>query len=283
VGDLIDKNRLYTRLEKIVPIKQRLFNAYDIKEPIDIDQLTEKYAALGKKIEPYVHDTQIELFQAIRQKKSVLLEGAQGTMLDVDFGTYPFTTSSHVIVGGASIGAGIPPGSIQEVVGVMKAYTTRVGEGPFPTELNNEVGHHIQEKGHEFGTTTSRPRRCGWLDLVVVKHACLLSGITKIAITKLDVLNELDTIKICTHYSLDGAIIDYIPSADDELRRCQPVYKEFKGWDTHIKNPQTIEDLPEETRAYLSSIESYLSTPIGVVSTGPDRNETFEIKDQRRC
>lgn len=279
VGDLIDKKQLKARLEKIIPVKQRLYDAYGIKESLDIQQLTEKYAKLGKKIAPYISDTHRELHKAIKDKKPILLEGAQGTMLDVDFGTYPFTTSSHVIVGGAPIGAGIPPSSIQTVVGVMKAYTTRVGEGPFPTELNNAIGHHLQQKGHEFGTTTSRPRRCGWLDLVVVNHACTLSGITMIAITKLDVLNELETINICTEYKLDGKTIEYIPSSTDELMRCKPAYQEYKGWQTDLKHPKSLSDLPSEAREYLSCIESYLSIPIRIVSTGPDRKETFEVSD----
>jgi adenylosuccinate synthase len=278
VGDLTDKKRLQSRLANIIPIKQRLLDAYGIKETLDSKQLTEKYFGLGKKLSPFISDTQQELQKALREGKPILLEGAQGAMLDVDFGTYPYTTSSHVIVGGASIGAGIPPSSIKEVVGVMKAYTTRVGEGPFPTELDDATGKHLQEKGHEFGTTTSRPRRCGWLDLVVVNHACQLSGITKIAITKLDVLNELQTINICTGYLLDGKTIDYIPSCNDELMRCQPVYHKCNGWKSDLNNPQSLSDLPAETKDYLSFIESYLSIPIQIVSTGPDREETFEVR-----
>jgi adenylosuccinate synthase len=200
-------------------------------------------------------------------------------MLDVDFGTYPFTTSSHVIVGGSTIGTGIAPRYVQDVAGVVKAYTTRVGEGPMPTELTDGIGNHLQEKGHEFGTTTSRPRRCGWLDLVVVKHACMLSGISKIAITKLDVLNELDTLKICTGYKLNGKTIDFIPSCIDEFKACVPIYKEMKGWKTSIDQPKQMNDLPKEAKNYLKFIQDFLNVPIAVVSTGPERNETFEIKN----
>ena len=279
VADLVDKDRLVDRLEKIIPIKQRLFDAYGIKDSIDIDKIVKQYVEFGTKLKPYISDTQLVLQKAIREEKPILFEGAQGAMLDVDFGTYPFTTSSHVIIGGASIGAGIAPSQIRDVAGVMKAYTTRVGEGPFPTELFDETGDHLQEKGHEFGTTTSRPRRCGWLDLVVVNHACMLSGVTKIAITKLDVLNDMETLKICVGYQLDGKKIEYIPSCNDELTRCKPIYKEFNGWKTNLDNPSKVKDLPKEAQEYLSFIETYLSIPIQVVSTGPDRKETFEVQN----
>ena len=278
-GDLLSKQRLRNRLNKIIPVKQRLYQAYGIDETIDVEKIIKKYLEYGKRLKPYISDTAVLLNKALLDNKRILFEGAQGTMLDVDFGTYPFTTSSHVIVGGSTIGTGIPPQYIQDVVGVVKAYTTRVGEGPMPTELNDETGKVIQNKGHEFGTTTSRPRRCGWLDLVVVKHACMLSGISKLAVTKLDVLNDLDTLNVCTGYRLNGETIDYIPSSIEDLRKCNPVYKKLSGWKESIDQPKNLQDLPVHASRYLMFIQDYLKIPIQVVSTGPERNETFEIKD----
>ncbi|MCK4348042.1 MAG: adenylosuccinate synthetase, partial [Thermoplasmatales archaeon] len=206
-----------------------------------------------------------------------LFEGAQGTMLDVDFGTYPYTTSSHVIAGGSSIGTGIGPKNIDDIIGIVKAYTTRVGEGPLPTELFDETGKYLRKKGHEFGTTTSRPRRCGWLDLVVVRHSCMISGITKLAITKLDVLNGLKRVKICTHYKLNGKKLDFFPANIEDVKRCKPVYKEFEGWGEMNKKPTEITDLPKEAQEYLQFMEEELKTPIAIVSIGPGRKETIEV------
>jgi adenylosuccinate synthase len=198
-------------------------------------------------------------------------------MLDVEFGTYPYTTSSHTIAGGSTIGAGIGPGTIDDIIGIVKAYTTRVGEGPLPTELLDKTGEHLQQVGHEFGTTTSRPRRCGWLDLVVVRHSCLISGITKLAITKLDVLNGLPEIKVCTSYSLNGEKIDYFPANIEDVTACQPVYKIFKGWTTMDPASSKFSDLPKEAQTYLQFIEKETDVHIGLVSIGPGRDETIEI------
>ena len=276
IGDLLSEKRLRNRLKRILPSKKELFSIFQIDEPLDVDDLVTEYLAIGKNLKPYVRDTALLLDQAFIDQKKVLFEGAQGTMLDVDFGTYPFTTSSHVIAGGVCSGAGVGPNKIGSVVGIVKAYTTRVGEGPMPTELSDEVGHHLQKKGHEFGTTTSRPRRCGWLDLMVVKHACMLSGVTHLAITKLDVLNGLDKVKICTGYKLDGKKLDGFPSAIEDVSIVEPVYEEFDGWDDFEK-PSSLEDLPSQAQSYLSFVESFLGVPIHVVSTGPKRDETFVI------
>lgn len=276
IGDLLSEKRLRNRLQRILPSKKELFSIFQIDEPLDVDDLVTEYLAIGKNLKPYVRDTALLLDQAFKNQKKVLFEGAQGTMLDVDFGTYPFTTSSHVIAGGVCSGAGVGPNKIGSVVGIVKAYTTRVGEGPMPTELSDEVGHHLQKKGHEFGTTTSRPRRCGWLDLMVVKHACMLSGVTHLAITKLDVLNGLDKVKICTGYKLDGKKLDGFPSAIEDVSIVEPMYEEFDGWDDFEK-PSSLEDLPSQAQSYLSFVESFLGVPIHVVSTGPKRDETFVI------
>lgn len=276
MGDLLEEKRLRNRLQKIIPVKQTLFKVYQIDDVLNEDKLVEDLLTIGRKLKPFVKDTALLLHQAFQQDKKVLFEGAQGTMLDVDFGTYPFTTSSHVISGGVCSGAGVGPNKIGSVIGIVKAYTTRVGEGPMPTELTDETGKYLQEKGHEFGTTTSRPRRCGWLDLMVVKHACMLSGITHLAITKLDVLNGLDIVKICIGYEIDGKKIKGFPSAIEDVYQVTPIYKEFTGWDV-IESPLSLSSLPKQAQSYLAFIESYLDIPIHVVSTGPKRDETFLI------
>ncbi len=277
MGDLLDKEVLKEKLDTIVPIKRELLKIYGIEEKLDANEIAEKYHMYGKELEPYIGDTLIELEKALREGKNILLEGAQGTMLDIDFGTYPYTTSSNTIAGGALTGCGIGIGKIDRVIGVVKAYTTRVGSGPLPTELKDDVGEHLQEKGKEFGTTTGRKRRCGWLDLVVVKHACLISGITELAITKLDVLDGLETIKVCTGYRLGDRVIDYFPSRIDILEKCRPIFKEFKGWESIDKNSRRIEDLPKEAREYLKFIEKEVGVKIKLVSIGAEREETITI------
>ena len=198
-------------------------------------------------------------------------------MLDVDYGTYPYTTSSHTIAGGATIGTGIGPKHIENIIGIVKAYTTRVGEGPLPTELFDKTGEYLQQKGHEFGTTTSRPRRCGWLDLVVLRHSTMISGVTKLAITKLDVLNGLKQVKICTQYQLGKRKIDFFPANIEDVKKCKPIYKEFKGWNKIDKDVEKRSDLPKEAQKYLQYIEKELQVPIALVSVGPGRKETMEV------
>ncbi len=275
--DLTDKKTLSKLLDRIVPIKQKIIDIYRIDKKIDKKEILEVYSNYGKQLKNYITTTHIELNKSIQKGKNILLEGAQGTMLDVDFGTYPYTTSSHVIAGGSTIGTGIGPKHINEIIGIVKAYTTRVGEGPLPTELFDEMGKYLQQKGHEFGTTTSRPRRCGWLDLVVVRHACMISGITKLAITKLDVLDSLKQVKICTHYQLNGKKIDYFPANIEDVKQCKPIYKEFKGWNKIDKNSSKFSDIPKEAQEYLRFIEKELQVPIAVISIGPGRRETIEI------
>lgn len=275
--DLTDKKTLSKLLDRIVPIKQKIIDIYRIDKKIDKKEILEVYSNYGKQLKNYITTTHIELNKSIQKGKNILLEGAQGTMLDVDFGTYPYTTSSHVIAGGSTIGTGIGPKHINEIIGIVKAYTTRVGEGPLPTELFDEMGKYLQQKGHEFGTTTSRPRRCGWLDLVVVQHACMISGITKLAITKLDVLDSLKQVKICTHYQLNGKKIDYFPANIEDVKQCKPIYKEFKGWNEIDKNSSKFSDIPKEAQEYLHFIEKELQVPIAVISIGPGRRETIEI------
>jgi len=275
--DLIDKQSLEKRLDIILPVKQKLFELYEIKEKISKKEILKKYLDFGKCLKDYITNTHITLNNAIDSGKNILFEGAQGTMLDVDFGTYPFTTSSHTISGGSSIGTGVSPKKIDDIIGIVKAYTTRVGEGPLPTELFDKNGKHLQKKGHEFGTTTSRPRRCGWLDLVVVKHSCMISGVTKTALTKLDVLDDLGKLKVCTNYELNGKKIDYFPANIFDVEKCKPVYKEFKGWEQIDTNSTKLSDLPKTAQDYIKFIEKETQTPIALVSIGPGRKETMEV------
>jgi len=274
--DLIDKKNLGKLLDRTLPIKQRIIDIYNIDKKMDKKEILEKYYSYGKELKKYITKTHIIVNESIQKGNNILLEGAQGTMLDVDFGTYPYTTSSHVIAGGSSTGLGMGPRNIDVIVGIVKAYTTRVGEGPLPTELFDEIGVYLQKYGHEFGTTTSRPRRCGWLDLVVVKQACMISGITKLAITKLDVLNGLKEIKICSHYNLNNEKIDYFPASIEDVKKCKPIYKVLKGWDRIDAKSSKLTDLPNEAQDYLKFIEKEVKVPISIVSIGPGRSETIE-------
>jgi len=254
-----------------------MINIYGIKTKLDKQEILETYSAYGKRLRKYITTTHLELNHAIKKKKNILLEGAQGTMLDVDFGTYPYTTSSHTIAGGSTSGTGIGPQKIDEIIGIVKAYTTRVGEGPLPTELLDTTGQHLQTVGHEVGTTTSRPRRCGWLDLMVVNHSCMISGVTGLAITKLDVLSKLPELKICTKYKLKGKTIEYFPANINDVAACTPVYQNFKGWDSINPEATSRRDLPKEAQTYLRFIEKTTGVPLRLISIGPGRNETIEV------
>jgi adenylosuccinate synthase len=275
--DIIDRKSLSIKLDSILMIKQKIFDAYDINEKLIKNKILGEYVKYGQELKSFIASTHIELNKAISNGKNILLEGAQGSMLDVDYGTYPYSTSSHTVGGGASIGAGIGPKSIDDVIGVVKAYTTRVGEGPMPTELFDENGKYLFEKGSEVGTTTSRLRRCGWLDLVVVNHSCMISGVTKLAITKLDVLDGLDNVNVCIGYKLNGKKIDFFPADIENVKKCLPIYKRFDGWEKIDKSLVGYDDLTEGAKAYLNFIEEFIDIPISVVSVGPSRRETIEI------
>ena len=275
-GDLTDLQRLKRRLERILPLKQKLFDLYGIDERLDLGRILTAYASYGERLREYIGPAHVELNKALADGKQILLEGAQGTMLDVDYGTYPYTTSSNTVAGGACTGAGIGPQHITHIVGIVKAYTTRVGGGPFPSELTDKIGAHLQEKGHEFGTTTNRPRRCGWLDLVVVRHSCMLSGVNALAITKLDVLSGLDEVKVCTKYTVHGEETEYFPSGIDDVAECQPVYETFSGWDEFSPATKKFSALPKTAQTYLKFVEKQTGVKIQLVSTGPGREETIE-------
>jgi adenylosuccinate synthase len=239
----------------------------------------ERYLEMGRELEPYVTDVSLEIDRGARAGKNILFEGAQGTHLDIDHGTYPFVTSSNPIAGGACAGAGIGPNRLHHVNGIVKAYTTRVGAGPFTTELEDETGDYIQEKGAEFGATTGRRRRCGWLDLLMVRDSIRLSGIDSLSITKLDVLTGLETLKICVGYELDGARVESRPSSLLKLAQCTPVYEELPGWQEEISHAESLEDLPGQTRAYLKRIEEITEVPIAIVSVGARREETIVLRE----
>ena len=274
--DILNSSVLKEKLERIIPLKQKMLSLYNKKDILNLKEIHTIYSEYGKQLKPYITTTHLILNKALKENKTILFEGAQGTMLDVDYGTYPYTTSSHTIAGGATIGSGISPRYLTKIIGIVKAYTTRVGEGPLPTELKDKTGEYLQQKGHEFGTTTSRPRRCGWFDLVVLRHSTTLSGITDLAITKLDVLTGLKNLKICTHYKIKKDILDYFPANTEDLWDCTPIYKEFPGWDNQENRIQKFSDLPKNAQKYLNFIQKELSIPIKLVSFGPKRTETIE-------
>jgi adenylosuccinate synthase len=245
--------------------------------PLDVEPLAERCAAAGRRAAPFVADTISLLNAAERAGRSILLEGAQGTMLDIDFGTYPYVTSSNSTAGGACTGTGIPPHRIDRVIGVVKAYTTRVGEGPFMTELKDEVGALLGREGREFGATTGRPRRCGWFDAVVARYSAALNGVDFWAITKLDVLDSLDTLRICTAYECDGERLDTLPADTRRLERCRPVYEDWPGWRCPTRNATRLEDLPRAARAYVDRLCELTGVPLGILSVGPGRESTLRV------
>ncbi len=274
VGDIVDERALKEKLERIIPIKQAMMDAFHSEKKLDADEIFAEYSSYGKKLKKYVTDTTLYLNELLDNDKTVLFEGAQGCMLDIDFGTYPYTTSSHPTAGGASTGTGVGPKRFDKVVGVLKAYTTRVGEGPMPTELTDEVGDHLVEKGKEYGTTTGRKRRCGWLDLVAAGYACRVNYVDEIAITKLDVLDGLDKVKVCKSYECDGEEIYNFPSSLSTLSRCRPVYEEMDGWE-RTAGITEYDELPSNAKKYLAAISEWLGVPINIISTGPSRKETI--------
>jgi adenylosuccinate synthase len=243
------------------------------------EPILDAYLTMAEELKPYITDVSLELNQAVLAKKNILFEGAQGTHLDIDHGTYPFVTSSNPVAGSACAGAGIGPNQLHHILGVVKAYTTRVGAGPFVTELTDEIGDYIQEKGKEFGATTGRRRRCGWLDLVVVGDSARLNGLSSLGITKLDVLTGLEKLKICTGYKLNGEMIKHRPASLKRLALCTPVYEEMPGWHEAISEARRLDQLPPETQAYLKVIQETTGVPISVVSVGPGREETILIRD----
>jgi adenylosuccinate synthase len=282
VADLLNADLFRAKLLDILPEKNFLLEKFFGDPPFTPDEILDSYLEMGQRLRPLVGNVSVLLKEAADAGKNILFEGAQGTHLDIDHGTYPFVTSSNPVAGGAAVGAGIGPGYLHRILGIVKAYTTRVGGGPFPTECTDAVGQHMQERGVEFGSTTGRPRRCGWLDAVVLKEAVRLNGLTGIAITKLDVLTSLDPVKICLAYEEGGKLRDTMPATLPELERCRPVFEELPGWHEDIRGARRFEDLPPACRQYLQRVEELAGVPLQIISVGPDREETIVLQDPFR-
>ena len=277
--DLLDAAAFSEKVKTILDEKNFYLKNYLSADTLEADSILEAYTRYAQRLAPHVTNVSVQLYRAIKEGKQLLFEGAQGTHLDIDHGTYPFVTSSNTVAGNACCGAGIGPKEITDVIGIVKAYTTRVGQGPFPAELLDEIGDSIQKKGAEFGATTGRRRRCGWLDTVLVRNAVRLNGLSGIGITKLDVLGGLTSLNICTSYDYKGEVLYDFPANLNVLAECKPIYETLPGWTEEISNIRNFEDLPENTRNYLKRVEELVETPIDIVSIGPGREETIVIKN----
>jgi len=274
-SDLLDKEVFRERLHSILTHKNAILTKVYGASPLSEEEVYQQYCQYGERLSPCIRETSVMLEEAINRGEMVLLEGAQGTLLDPDFGTYPYATSSSPLAGGGCLGAGLGPTKIDQTLGIFKAYCTRVGSGPMPTELKNETGNLIRERGHEYGTTTGRPRRCGWFDAVAAKFSTRINGFTRAAITRLDVLDTLSSMKICVGYELDGQTIDYFPASAAALDRCQPVYEELPGWQIPISDIQQFDQLPLPARQYVTRLEELISCPISLISVGMRREQTI--------
>ena len=279
IVDLMNKEVFAKKLKFNVELKNKLLKKLYNHDGINYEELLKEYLEYAERLRPYVADTTTILNKAIKEKKNILFEGAQATMLDLDHGTYPFVTSSYPAAGGACTGSGVGPRKIDNVIGVVKAYSTRVGEGPFPSELFDDVGQFIRDKGGEYGTVTGRARRCGWLDACVIKYASYINGLDSIAITRLDILDELEKLKICVAYKYNGEILEDYPADLDILSKVEPVYEEFDGWKTSTANIREYDKLPENAKKYLKRLSEVIDTEISIVSVGAGRDETIIIKD----
>ena len=281
VGDLLevtDEDVFLPKLQRVVDQRNALITKVYGGEPVSLEEMYQRCIEWSQKLTPYIRPTELILQEALAKGENILLEGAQGTLLDIDHGTYPYVTSSSPSIGGASTGLGIPPNSIVGVVGVFKAYSTRVGAGPLVSELTDEVGDAIRERAWEYGTTTGRPRRCGWFDAVAGRYSVAVNGFTSIILTRLDVLDGFSPIKVCTSYRVDGQTVDRFPTTTSILERCEPVYEEFSGWTDPTASARRLEDLPEGALRYVRRLEELLGVPINLISTGPKREETISIR-----
>jgi adenylosuccinate synthase len=274
-GDLLDKEALLERLRFILDYKNTILTKIYGVSPLSLDDVYGQYCQYGERLASYIQETAIMGEKALNRGELVLLEGAQGTLLDPDFGTYPYTTSSSPLAGGGCLGAGLSPTRIGRILGVFKAYCTRVGSGPIPTELKDETGNLIREQAHEYGTTTGRPRRCGWFDAIAARFSTRINGFTGVAITRLDILDIFPRLKICVGYKLDGHTIDYFPGNVATLERCQPIYEELPGWQTPTTNIREFEQLPPEARQYIARLEELVSCPVNLICVGPEREQTI--------
>jgi adenylosuccinate synthase len=277
--DLIDKDRFARKLKEILDEKNFILEKMLGENPFTFEEIFDQYMGFAEILRKYAADTGMLLHRDIKSGKKILFEGAQGTLLDVDHGTYPYVTSSSTCAGGACTGSGVSPRDIQEVIGISKAYITRVGSGPFPTELDDDSGEKLREAGHEFGSTTGRPRRCGWFDALVVKYAVRVNGLSGIALTKLDVLSGFDTIKVCTGYEYNGGIVDELPASLEMFTKCRPIYEEMPGWRADIREAKKLSDLPENARNYIKRLEELVGCKIVLVSLGARRDETLVLEN----
>lgn len=279
VLDLMNSDHLRKQLGWTINYKNVILEKLYNLPPLDSDKIIEEYLKYAEYLKPFVIDSSLKIYEAVKEKKNILFEGAQGTLLDLDHGTYPYVTSSNPIAGGACVGAGVGPTTIDRVIGVAKAYTTRVGEGPFPTELNDGIGKLLGDLGAEFGTTTGRRRRCGWFDAVIGRYAVRINGLDCLAITKLDVLDQLEEIKICVAYEIDGEICHHFPTNASQFANCKPVYKTLPGWQEPTTHCRTLSDLPEKALNYLKYLAELMKVPIAIVSVGPGRDCTIIVED----
>jgi adenylosuccinate synthase len=279
ICDLMDEEVFREKLSHQLKRKNNVIQKIYGGEPFDEEEMLKAYLVYAEKLRPYVEDTTVTLYEAVKAGKKVLFEGAQGTLLDIDFGTYPFVTSSHPISGGFAVGTGIGPNCIEEVLGIAKAYTTRVGKGPFVTEQDNETGDKIRKAGNEFGTVTGRPRRCGWFDVVMVRYSARINGMTSIALMLLDVLTGVEELKICIAYDIRGKRVEHFPASLKDLADAKPVYETFEGWNEDITRITSFEDFPENAKKYINRIEELVDVPIKIVSIGPKRSQTI-VRDK---
>lgn len=282
VLDLLDAKTLDAKIRENLEEKNFLLTRFFNASALEFQPIFDSYMTMAKRLRPFICDVSIMVDKATRAGKKILFEGAQGTHLDIDHGTYPFVTSSNPIAGSVCAGVGVGPDKLHHILGIVKAYTTRVGSGPFPTELNDATGEYLQKQGSEFGATTGRKRRCGWIDLVMMKDSIRYNGLTSLSITKLDVLSGLDTIKACVAYECDGERIDFMPGSLEMLARCVPVYEEMPGWKEDISAAKDLNELPGPARSYLKYIEEKTGVPMSMVSVGPKRDETIELMDTFR-
>jgi adenylosuccinate synthase len=277
ISDLRDPDVLKSKLIELVDYHNFLLKALHKSEVVSPDETLEHLLKKAERLLPLVGDVSVEIAEMVGAGKPLLFEGAQGALLDIDHGTYPYVTSSNCVAGAAAAGSGVGPSYLNYILGITKAYTTRVGSGPFPTELRDEVGKRLAERGVEFGATTGRPRRCGWFDAVAMRRSAIINGLTGLCITKLDVLDGLEKIKIAVGYKLDGSVVDIAPNGAHLLERCEPIYEEVPGWVESTAGKTRLEDLPKEARSYLDKLEQVVGVPISIVSTGPDRDETIVL------
>ncbi|MCL6755219.1 adenylosuccinate synthase [Nostoc sp. CCCryo 231-06] len=279
VLDLMNPDELREQLEWTINYKNVILEKLYNLPPLDAQEVIEQYLRYAERLRPHVVDTSLKISDAIQRRRNILFEGAQGTLLDLDHGTYPYVTSSNPVAGGACVGTGVGPTMIDRVIGVSKAYTTRVGEGPFPTELDGELGEMLCDRGAEFGTTTGRKRRCGWFDAVIGRYAVRINGMDCMALTKLDVLDELEEIQVCVAYDIDGQRSEHFPTSSRQFARCRPIYKTLPGWKVSTTECRTLEDLPQQALDYLKFLAELMEVPIAIVSLGASRDQTIIVED----